>query len=244
MIQELQDFGLSEKEAKVYYASLEIGKATADQLAKQAKINRSTTYVQIESLKKKGLMSEFFEGKKTFFVAESPEYLQRLFEKQRQDIDFKEKELNRILPDLQGLFGKSDERPIVRFFEGKAGVSAMRAQVLQTKEKEILVLYSHDALAAAFSLEERKIYSDKRIQKKISARMIYNSSDGPFGSQRELSIQKFVESNKLKINNDIVIFDDCVGITSFGPKPVGALIQNKSFAESFRSIFEFIWQQL
>ena len=54
MLKELQDMGLSEKEAKIYLASLEIGRATADQLAKQAKIVRSTTYVQLESLMKKG----------------------------------------------------------------------------------------------------------------------------------------------------------------------------------------------
>ena len=52
MLKELQDIGLSEKEARVYLAALEIGRATADQLAKHAKIVRPTTYVQLQSLMK------------------------------------------------------------------------------------------------------------------------------------------------------------------------------------------------
>ena len=51
---------------------------TAEKLAKHAKVNRSTTYVQLESLMKVGLMSTHEEGKKTMFAPESPELLKRL----------------------------------------------------------------------------------------------------------------------------------------------------------------------
>ena len=71
MLKELQDLGLSEKEARVY-----LGQTTADKLAKHAKVNRSTTYVQLESLMKVGLMSTHEERKKTVFAPESPELLE------------------------------------------------------------------------------------------------------------------------------------------------------------------------
>ena len=51
---ELQDLGLSEKEAKVYLTALEMGAETAQNIAKKANVNRATTYVQIDSLKAKG----------------------------------------------------------------------------------------------------------------------------------------------------------------------------------------------
>jgi len=76
MLKELQDLGLSEKEARVYLAALELGQTTADKLAKHAKVNRSTTYVQLESLMKVGLMSTHEERKKTVFAPESPELLE------------------------------------------------------------------------------------------------------------------------------------------------------------------------
>jgi sugar-specific transcriptional regulator TrmB len=48
MLKELHDIGLSEKEAGVYLAALEIGRATADQLAKHAKIVRFIAGHRIE----------------------------------------------------------------------------------------------------------------------------------------------------------------------------------------------------
>src|SRR5580692_1306205 len=110
MLKELQDVGLAEKEARVYMAALEIGRATADQLAKQSKIVRSTTYVQIESLMKKGLMSTYEEGKKTYFAPESPEYLKRLLLKQKDDLSLKERDLTSLLPDLLRQFEGAGER--------------------------------------------------------------------------------------------------------------------------------------
>src|SRR3989344_9484889 len=114
MIKELQDIGLSEKEAKIYSAALELGAATADQLAKHSKIVRSTTYVQLESLMEKGLMSTYEQGKKTFFAPESPELLKRFLAKQKENIGAKENDLASFLPDLLRLFEGAGERPVVR----------------------------------------------------------------------------------------------------------------------------------
>src|SRR5437899_393424 len=100
MHKELQDLGLSEKEASIYLAALEIGRATADQLAKHAKIKRPTTYVQLESLMKKGLMSTYEEDKKTYFAPESPELLKRFLQKQKEELNSKESELDSLLPLL------------------------------------------------------------------------------------------------------------------------------------------------
>ncbi|MBI4087815.1 TrmB family transcriptional regulator, partial [Candidatus Kaiserbacteria bacterium] len=70
MPKELEDLGLSEKEARVYLAALELGQNTAERIAKQASVNRSTTYVQLDSLMKMGLISTHEEDKKTLFAPE------------------------------------------------------------------------------------------------------------------------------------------------------------------------------
>jgi sugar-specific transcriptional regulator TrmB len=155
MLKELQDMGLSEKEARVYLAALEIGRATAEQLAKQAKIVRSTTYVQLESLMKKGLMSTYEEGKKTYFAPESPELLKRLLMRQRDEVQAKEHELASFLPELLRQFEGAGERPVVRFFPGKEGITIVRDEVLMTKEQKLRVILSSDNMT--------KIYSEKEI---------------------------------------------------------------------------------
>ncbi|MCF7835696.1 MAG: helix-turn-helix domain-containing protein [Candidatus Marinimicrobia bacterium] len=84
MISKLKQLGLSEKEAKVYLASLELGEATVQEIAKQAGVNRPTTYVQIEKLTKMGLMSSVEKEGKKYFNAEEPNQLLKILEKQKK----------------------------------------------------------------------------------------------------------------------------------------------------------------
>jgi len=243
MLQELQDFGLSEKEARVYLASLEIGRATADQLSKHAEVNRSTTYVQIESLMRKGLMSTYEEGKKTYFIPESPEYLQRLFTKARHGLELKEKELERLLPDFKQLFEHAGEHPRVRFFEGKEGIITMREEILNTKNKEILIMFSFDALSDIFSQKELNIYSEKRAGKKIRSKAIYTRKMGKFeGPHPPLTERRFMPTDKLSLDTDIIVYDNNVAMMALKGKLMGVIIESEEIAKSMRSLFNLVWE--
>ena len=57
MLEKLQKFGLSEKEAKIYLALLELGTATVSDIAEKAEINRSNTYVLLNSIAERDLVS-------------------------------------------------------------------------------------------------------------------------------------------------------------------------------------------
>lgn len=241
MLQELQDFGLSEKEARVYLAALELGKTTADELAKQAKVNRSTTYVQIESLKQKGLMSSYDEGKKTYFVPESPEYLKRLFEKQSGELESKQKELEKLLPNLSKMFETAGERPRVRFFEGKEGLVTMREEVLKSRAKEISVVYSFDALKKVFSQEELDSFIKKRADRDIRTRALYTSREEKL-EPRPLTENRLISEKISPIDADIVIYGDTVAVMALKNKLMGVIIENEDIAQSMRSVFNLAWE--
>ncbi len=53
---ELSALGLSQKEATVYVALLELGTASVQAIARRADLVRPTTYVILEALTKKGLV--------------------------------------------------------------------------------------------------------------------------------------------------------------------------------------------
>ncbi len=242
MLQELQDFGLSEKEARVYLAALELGRATADELAKQAKVNRSTTYVQIESLKQKGLISSYDEGKKTYFAPESPEYLKRLFEKQAGDLETKQKELEKLLPNLSKMFETAGERPRVRFFEGKEGLITMRGEFLKTDPKNMEAIYSFDAVESVFSKSEREEYLKRRAEKGITVRAIYTRAGGERLEPPVLTEYKFVPEKIFPIDADIVIYENKIAIMGLKEKLVGVIIENRDMANSLRSVFNLAWE--
>lgn len=244
MIKELQDFGLSENEAKVYYASLEIGKATADQLSKQSGVKRPTTYLQVESLITKGLMSTYEEGKKTYFAPESPDHLKRIFEKKKQEFELKEKELHTLLPGLSQMFAGAGERPVVRFFEGKEGIVTLREETLNTKSKELCVVSSNDDLRKVFSYEEMDSFSERRATKNISMRLLYTKSDGKIDSVKpDRTERAYIKASKLSLATDIVIFDNFVGFMTLRGKLFGVLIQSEEIKKSMHSIFEALWME-
>jgi sugar-specific transcriptional regulator TrmB len=85
----LAELGLAAKEADTYLAMLELGPASVQDIAKKAGINRTTTYVMIEGLKKHGLVSTFERGKKTLFSAENPEQLLDILTKETSVINAK-----------------------------------------------------------------------------------------------------------------------------------------------------------
>lgn len=246
MFEKLQHLGLSENEAKVYVAMLELGPSVVVEIAKKAGTNRPTTYVQIESLKKRGLASTQTKGKKQLFIAESPDKLEFLIDNELKTVEEKKNELNNFLPELLNLFNSSDQRPHVKFFEGKEGLLALQKDLLKTSATIIYGITSLDNVFELFP-EFENTYIKKRVQKKISSKTIYTSLKGPIlknSDESSLRESKYVEPDKLPLGVDITIFGDKVTISALKGKISGTLIEHKEIADSFRAIFELVWSKI
>lgn len=238
----LEEYGLSEKEAAVYTAALELGPATADQLAKHANVKRSTTYLQIEALQDMGLMSSYEEGKKTLYAPESPENLNRLIDRQKATLDQRQHELSKELPDLIRAFEGAGERPVVRFYQGKEGVKSLREESLKCESKELLVISSNDHLSELFSREERDEFSAKRAKAGIKIRVLYTRAAGKFTEPTSANTERaYYSPDELQLGTDIVIFDDSVAMMALTGVIFGVLIESSEIAKSQRSIFERLW---
>lgn len=92
---DLTKLGLSDKEAAVYLAALALGAGPVQPIARRAQVARATTYLVLESLMKRGLVTQYEEGKKTVFVAEPPQQLAQLLEKQESVIQEKRQHLKK-----------------------------------------------------------------------------------------------------------------------------------------------------
>jgi sugar-specific transcriptional regulator TrmB len=245
---ELQTLGLSEKEAKVYLTSLELGADTAQNIAQRSGINRATTYVQIELLKQKGLMSQFEKGKKTFYTAESPERLASLLSSFEKEINFKKSELTRILPSLQDLFAGAGERPKVRFFEGAEGSKALHAEYLMVKNKKIEAFVNLDQLLK-FAPKHEEDYTPHRISKNIHGYIIYTQKSGVWTEgtdEKKLREARYLPpaDTEDEICADIDIFDNKVAIITYRSKPTCVIIEDSDIAKTLRTVFRALWKKL
>ena len=252
MLTSLTKIGLSDNEAKVYLALLDLGNATAQQIAQKAGVNRPTTYVQLESLIKLGLVSTFEKesektgNAKTYFRAEDPEHLKKIVERERTSVEEKESLLSDALPELATLFVTRGERPRVRFFDGIEGLFTMLDEFLKTKDTLVENISSLDDAYAVFP-DHIKTYGAKRVARGIHAKMLYTRSEGKLFKQVDttaLREARFIPPNKFPLSVDLAIYGNSVAISTLKPKerPYGIVIESAEVAKSFRSFFYLAWE--
>jgi HTH-type transcriptional regulator, sugar sensing transcriptional regulator len=243
--QELQKIGLSDKEARVYLSSLQLGKSPVQEIAQQSGVNRGTAYNIIESLMKKGLMSSFEQGKKTFFTAESPERLSSLIKIQEEELKLKEKEFSKYLPELRSMYGSADNKPKVKYYEGLEGLNAIKEEYLKTKSRMIYNLTNLDTLNRIFP-KHFDDYTPRRIKNKIKSQFLYITSDSSIhisSDDKKLREAKKMSYKELEFSSDITIFDNKVSLVSLDKEIAGIIIENEDIANSVRAIFSYLWKK-
>src|SRR3989338_3412432 len=239
--EQLEKIGLADKEAKVFLASLELGSSAVQEIAKKAGINRATTYVIIEKLMKKGLMSSVEKGKKTYFQTEDPKRLLKLLEEQEDGLRRKEEEFKKYLPELETLFNIAEEKPKVRFFEGKEGLIAIREDYFKAKNKDVLGFFAKDEERNIFSEQERLKAFNERVKRGIKFKLLYSDIEKD-KSKRESTSERFLPKNKFPLSSSFIIYDNKAAVVSMKGKLIGVIIESKEIVNTFKSIFELAWE--
>ncbi len=240
----LQSVGLSDKQAKVYVAALFLGPSAVQKIAEQAEINRATAYVILDELAQMGLVSESTQGKKTVFVAEPPEAIERYLEAQTQALTQKQSELKNLLPGLKEVSRATDgdETPVVRFYKGDEGAHTIHSHY-RRKAKPNSLMYgvtNIDEVHKIFPniLEENP---QRRLRKRLSSKLIYSYSIGDVKSDRT----QLRETKKVSypIKADVNLYEDAAVISTYnGKNSVGVVIESKDIAGVLRQLFEMAWK--
>ena len=80
----LKNYGLSQKQATVYVACLELGTGSVQKIARKARLPRSTVYEVLEGLKNNGFVSTYLKKKVRYFSAEEPGQIIKLAEQKTE----------------------------------------------------------------------------------------------------------------------------------------------------------------
>ncbi len=142
----LNKTGLSDKEAAIYSALLELGGGFPSKIAEYAKIKRSTTYKVLLDLSVKGLATEIKKRNKIYYQPERPD---KLIHYAKSRIKLAEQEFNnaeKIAPRLSEIFSAFDQRPKIRFFEGPNAVLNICTDMISEKTKYEMLAFSNAKL--------------------------------------------------------------------------------------------------
>jgi len=251
---QLEELGLSQNEVKAYLAALELGAATAQQIAAKAAVVRPTAYVAIGGLQKRGLMSSHTRGKKQYFQAERPGQLMRLIEEEKKNLAARESKLKSMLPGLEALIAMAGEKPEVKYYEGLEGLEAMRKVLIDYKPSELFVIGNSPASLDSQFQEAHQVHGHRLKNLGVKMRVISINGDLKrlsnakvyFGSKngRRNSYEFKILKRKEESNGEIAIFGEYLSLVSYNQHPYGFLIKSKDLVQTCKLIFGSIWDSL
>jgi sugar-specific transcriptional regulator TrmB len=251
LAEKLDQLGLQNKEAKVYLALLESGQGTVAQLSKTAQINRTTGYDILERLSLYGLASRTVLGKKKIvYAAEPPARFKRYLENRKNLAERNLLEGAELLDELQLVY-KTEAKPVIRFFEGREGIKNIYNHTLESKNTiySILDLSQYLPEFDEFGKQHVKLRVERGVKEKVL--VVKNKEGQNFYDTTYRGKKKFQENTEYRWLDkkftglpaaEINIYDDIVMGVLFKPKENAAFeIQNESFANSLKMMFDIAW---
>jgi len=240
----LQNIGLTEKEAKVYIALLQLGKTTAYAVAVRSNLKKPTVYVTLDNLVDKGAAQKIPRAKKALYVATSPE---DLFDAAENKID----NAKSILPELKSLSKTGKAHKIdTAYYEGMAGIREMYNRMLKNTKNSV-GFYAH----ARDASPELQAYFDKELVEGVRKAGIKRRGltvadptilDREFLDEKwakeHLVFLKALDPKKYDSNISIEVFGNYTQI--FSHRHLQAtVIDNPDVANVMRQIFELVWER-
>ncbi len=241
---ELALIGLSQKDLDVYLVLAKLGSAPLRQVAEVSKISRSTVHDTLRRLIDLELVSFVDAQSHRYFTAEDPQQLRRLASRKELALSEARERIERVIPELQNIFGSMSYRPTVRYYEGPRGVKQILQDVLCTTERtktKIYRVYSssgiRDLIAQAWPR-----YNATRKQRKINVRAI---ALGEGGKTIGLDERKWL-TQKQSAPTYIFIYGDKTAYVSADEKQrlFGVIIDDTSIAQTQKMIFDHLWRHL
>ena len=237
-ISSLVQYGLTERQSKVYITCLEFGVVSIQQISKKLQIARSSCEATLFQLQAKGFVSVHKNKSVRRFSPEDPKHVLKTAEQKVQA-------LSGSLPDLSSLFLKNNSIPSVRMYEGKDGMWAVLEEIL-SEAKVLCGFGSADALYDRIG-ETFPEFRKRRIQKRIPVKIILK--DSPKARQRQEVGPS--ELRDVRIISDTGNFASLMfmwnsKIASFSLKDeiVAVVIESKEISEGQMAIFNFAWNAL
>ena len=232
----LKEVGLTDKEAAVYLALLELGTASVLRIASKAGVKRPTAYITLAVLQEKGFVEMIPKGVTTLYQAADTEKIYERFSE-------KLKTFSAALPELRSIANAAPAKPRVRFYEGKKNILGLYEHEI-FRAKEIMAVVDMAELRKVFSREElngmlhllkanggtiRELLEDSpeaREYLKEKIRLV-------LGEHRFLPVQ-------ISFAIDLLVYGDTVAMIS--PKNlIAVVIEDGAISSAQRQFLEFLW---
>lgn len=234
-----ENFGLTETEVNIYLSLLELGQATASEIAIRNNLNRTFTYDRIERLVEKGLVSYFIKENKKYFKPCDPNQLIDLLKENEEEmlsqLKKKEGEVKEIIPTLLKLRKPKEKIPQVELYSTKKGVKTVLNLIL----KENKDLYIYGSMLHFKNIMEYfyEIWNKQRVKSKIKTKVLTPD----IIDLENIEIDYLSEEHKT--NTTTFTFGNKIIVVLWSKLPVAILTESKDVAEGNIHFFNELWNR-
>ncbi|MGB4834250.1 MAG: hypothetical protein WBP40_04425, partial [Candidatus Moraniibacteriota bacterium] len=200
-------------------------------------LERTTVYVFLDSLRKRGLITHSKRGKRSVYIAESPKKL-------HAELEEKGRFLDALLPELLSLANVLEKKPRVRFFDSREGIYEIYRDTLQFEGMPM-----HMWMSSPWFDDEtfwREFYMPTRIEKKIALWAILprNEETIPFTKEDPTSLRQTRMTTGNDFSSDILLYGGRhIAIISFS-EMTAIVLESKHLYDTLRFIFQSHWDSL
>jgi sugar-specific transcriptional regulator TrmB len=237
LLRTLTDFGLNDKEARVYLALLELGEGGVSQIAKKTDLKRAIIYIVLERLMQQGYASRTGRGKVLRFTAADP--LQLFNSEQTRLTNFKF-----MLPLMRGLYNTPKSKPRFSYYEGKQAILTVYAEISRFPTAKFI---SSIERLNSFVPEEvdrwQNEYENITRDHQSMHLLTDTTADRAFAKVITSQGQQFRLLPKgMLMDMDFSIYGEKVAITSIGDPLFVVVIESQALANSITALFNLLWQ--
>jgi len=240
----LEKYGFEPSTADLYVILANNGEMTVPQMMEKFEFSRASIYDSLGQLLAQDFLTYRKEGRVAYYKPVHPNKLFGLIEQKKRDTTLLGEEMKDSIKTLIGAYNLAENKPGVRFFEGKSGMIGAYEAILDIGE--IIYSFEDNGEMMKFFPDYVKKYVKRRVDNKI-----WNKSIVPDTNKiNEPDESRFIDSRKIPVEDypfdmDIKI---CGSIVQFAilkeGQAVAIHVNHPMIAHNFKIIFDFMWKQL
>lgn len=242
---------MSEKEAQVYLAVLEVWRWWASAIGRRAGLKRATTYSILQDFVMRGIAHKIEQKSEILYYVIDPS---ELLAKKAQAFQEFEKQFGWLLPEFARIQDPYERKPLVQYYEWPVGLKQFY-ETLLLSATDIKSFIGSGEIDPWIVDRLDNDYLPRRIAKKLrshviishhaeSKRYAWHPHHEKYVEASSYTQTKIVMHHAFSLRNEIDIYDgNKIGFVSFAPQAQYAVVMTSSwFHDSLRSIFDMMWE--
>lgn len=242
----LRKTGFTGKEATVYEILLELGQTGIGNILKKTTYKRGDIYNILYDLRDKGVVEQTIKNGRINFKPNDPYKIVDYMNKQKETLKQASSLLDAVLPQMFSDYDMTTNKPAIHIFEGNEGIQKVYDMANNSGEKENLLMrsiYDNDDPEEQALIDKQKA---KEVELGIWTRLL-----SPLTEKTRKRIEhddkvflverRIMPKTRFALPAQIRIWGNTVAIISMKKNKIITVIENKDISQTFRIIFELVW---